>query len=303
MHKRVLFFFLLLSSVSLAQSKKKQITALNYRLDSLSLVLSTERSKNYEKINSLNNTLTSLQSQNGSLFTKVDNLNKELSEANKEISCKNSQLQSTQNELNEMQRQNLLQQKEIENLRAEIQSLKDLSNQSDDFQSMDQDENQDTRIVEFDSRFSSDPDGTEIFYSYNQVEEEKFIEILNAARIKKNMVPLELDYDLTRAARYHAYDMANEDYFSHKTENRVNGNLIETLKPFDRIKLFYSGGANTENIYMGSELAEDAYESWYNSPGHYKNMFNANTNKVGIGLAKSPSGESGFYWVFCSAYE
>jgi len=150
--------------------------------------------------------------------------------------------------------------------------------------------------------YSKNPTGKENFVSLSEEEEKKFIEILNKARIEKNMGPLEIDPDLTRAARYHAYDMANENYFSHGTQNSINGKLTESIGTFERIALFYPKGANTENIYMGFGTAEEAYESWYNSKGHYENMFNSITSKVGIGIAKTSDSDFGYYWVFCSSF-
>jgi uncharacterized protein YkwD len=151
--------------------------------------------------------------------------------------------------------------------------------------------------------YSKNPTGKENFISLNEEEEKKFIEILNKARIAKNLIPLEIDPDLTRAARYHAYDMANENYFSHETQNILHGKLTESIGTFERIQQFYPKGANTENIYMGYGMAEEAYESWYNSKGHYENMFNSVTSKVGIGIAKSSDSDFGYYWVFCSSFD
>lgn len=149
--------------------------------------------------------------------------------------------------------------------------------------------------------FGKNPTGKENIVSISEAEEKKFIDILNKARIEKNMVPLEIDPDLTRAARYHANDMAHEKYFSHETQNLIKGKLSESIGTFERIELFYPKGANTENIYMGFGTAEEAYESWYESSGHFENMFNSSTTKVGIGLAKTSNNDFDYYWVFCSS--
>ena len=116
------------------------------------------------------------------------------------------------------------------------------------------------------------------------------------------MQPLIWEEDLARAARYHAYDLATQNYFDHNSYDRINGNLIEVGNTFTRIKKFYNETfVNSENIAAGNESAEGTYLQWYNSPGHYKNMFNKKSSKVGIGVFKSSESSYGYYWVFCTA--
>lgn len=149
--------------------------------------------------------------------------------------------------------------------------------------------------------FAKNPTGKENFASFDEQEEIKFIEILNRARIEKNLQPLEIDPNLVRAARYHAMDMAKENYFSHESQNKVKNKLTKSQGTFERIKLFYKDGGNSENIHAGSSDAEGAYESWFNSPGHFENLFRESSKKVGIGLMYDPNSEYKYYWVFCTS--
>jgi uncharacterized protein YkwD len=149
--------------------------------------------------------------------------------------------------------------------------------------------------------FSKKPTGKENLPSYNEDEELKLIEIVNKARIEKNLQPLTIDPDLVRVARYHALDMAKEDYFSHESQNKVNNKLTKSIGAFERIKLFYPTGGNSENIHAGSEDAQGAYDAWFNSPGHYENLFGASSQKVGIGFMKDENSEYNYYWVFCTS--
>jgi uncharacterized protein YkwD len=146
--------------------------------------------------------------------------------------------------------------------------------------------------------FSKKPTGKERIQSANREEETKMLELINNERIRKKLKPFALDSNLVFAARYHAADMAVEGYFNHDSHNKVNGQLSTSMEAFDRIALFYSSFANTENIAYGNSTAEDTYDQWYFSPGHNDNMFNNLATKVGIGFVQGPSGTS--YWVFCT---
>jgi uncharacterized protein YkwD len=149
--------------------------------------------------------------------------------------------------------------------------------------------------------FSKKPSGKENLMSFNESEEQKMIEILNRARLEKNLEPLTIDPDLVRVARYHAMDMAKENYFSHESKNKVKNKLTKSAETFERINLFYSPGGNSENIHAGSADAEGAYQAWFNSPGHYENMFSIASQKVGIGFMYDENSEYKYYWVFCTS--
>ena len=149
--------------------------------------------------------------------------------------------------------------------------------------------------------FSKKPTGKENLLSFNEKEEEKMIDILNRARLEKNLQPLTIDPDLVRAARYHAMDMAKENYFSHESHNKVKNKLTKSVETFERIKLFHPTGGNSENIHAGSENAEGAYEAWFNSPGHYENLFSESSQKVGIGFMYHENSDFKYYWVFCTS--
>jgi uncharacterized protein YkwD len=148
--------------------------------------------------------------------------------------------------------------------------------------------------------FGKAPTGNENIASFDLNEERKMLEIINNARSKKGLSPLVIDENLSRAARYHAADLAHENYFSHATQNIENGKTVTKMGAFERIKLFYPGFANTENISGGKQRAEETYREWYKSTGHHKNMFNETATKVGIGLSYLEGSDFGYYWVFCT---
>ncbi len=152
------------------------------------------------------------------------------------------------------------------------------------------------------NQFFGMPKGTEIVKSASLTGEQDVLKLINAERAKLGMGALEWDENLANAARYHAYDLATQDYFDHKSYDRNGGKLVQVGGTFDRIKKFYSASfVNSENIAAGNSLPKSTYEQWFNSPGHYKNMFNPSSEKVGLGVFYDENSTYGYYWVFCTA--
>jgi uncharacterized protein YkwD len=160
--------------------------------------------------------------------------------------------------------------------------------------------------VEVDANSSTEffgmPSGNEIVTSANPQGEKEILRIINKARVEKGMSELVLDEDLSNAARYHAYDLATQNYFDHASFDRSGDELVQVGGTFDRIKKFYSKSfVNSENIAAGNKSAQATYTQWYNSKGHYDNMFNSSSKKVGLGVFYDPDSIFGYYWVFCTA--
>ena len=147
--------------------------------------------------------------------------------------------------------------------------------------------------------FNGVPTGKEVVPSSDKDVELEFLDILNKARIDKGLNPLTLDYDLCRAARYHSYDMGSQNYFTHESYDRPNnsGKIIEVCSTFDRIRKWKNNYNMGENIAAGRSSAEGVYNQWFNSPGHYKNMFNSSWTKIGIGFVKVPGSKFTYYWT------
>ncbi len=147
------------------------------------------------------------------------------------------------------------------------------------------------------------PSGNERIDAYNAEFEKEVLRILNKARIAKGLNPVRWDNSLNYSARYHAYDMANQNYFSHSTHDSVDGKLFKIGGAFQRIGKFYTsdGRPNGENIAAGSKLPMDTYLQWFHSPGHYAIMFNPATTHIGVGLHYNPYSTYSYYWVMCTA--
>lgn len=159
-----------------------------------------------------------------------------------------------------------------------------------------------TTFIPVEGQFYGLPSGAENIASADLGAELKVISLINKERRKQGMQPLEWDEALTRACRYHAYDLATQNYFNHDTYDRKNGKLVKVGGTFDRIKVFYNESlVNAENIAAGNATGEATYEQWFESKGHYDAMFDPDSKRVGIGVFFDENSPFGYYWAFCTA--
>jgi uncharacterized YkwD family protein/spore coat assembly protein SafA len=118
--------------------------------------------------------------------------------------------------------------------------------------------------------------------------ERQVIELTNQERQKAGLSPLQLDWQLSRVARYKSRDMRDTGYFAHRSPQYGS--------PFDMMKSFnvqYSSAG--ENIAVGQTSPEQVVREWMNSPGHRKNILNGTYTYIGVGYAKG--GSYGTYWT------
>jgi len=133
--------------------------------------------------------------------------------------------------------------------------------------------------------------GGENVSATNLAFEEKVIELVNQERADRGLPPLKMSDKLSNAARYHAQDMADDDYFQHNTYDRVEGSLIEGCIWYERVRTYYAGSMRLgENIARGFATPESVVQAWMNSPGHRENILNEHYREIGVGYFDA-------YWV------
>lgn len=97
------------------------------------------------------------------------------------------------------------------------------------------------------------------------------------------VAPLVIDAKLNAAADRHAYDMEQNSFFDHTG--------TDGSKSADRASdADYLWRAVGENIALHPGTISDVIEGWKNSPGHCRNMMNADYADMGIACR-------GDYWV------
>jgi len=107
--------------------------------------------------------------------------------------------------------------------------------------------------------------------------ERQMLMIINAERASRNIAPLEINYDLFRAARFKSQNMNDLDYFSHI--NPVYG------APWDITSLFTSANFTGENLAWHTRpTPENLMGILMASPVHRDNLLNPNHRTVGIGI-------------------
>jgi uncharacterized protein YkwD len=96
---------------------------------------------------------------------------------------------------------------------------------------------------------------------------------------------------LAEAARRHAEEMAQHDYFSHIGRDRSS--------PAQRVeRAGYRYRVTGENIAGGARMTPDiAVAGWIKSPDHCANLMNPAFTEMGVAYAIDANSEMGVYWV------
>ena len=121
--------------------------------------------------------------------------------------------------------------------------------------------------------------------------EQKVVELTNSVRVAEGLPPLKLNPDLMNAARYHTADMEQDDYFKHRTHDRVNGELVEVCEWFERVASFLPESVSSaENIAAGQRSPDEVIQTWLDSSDHRDSMLSDSFREMGAGFA-------GDYWA------
>jgi len=110
--------------------------------------------------------------------------------------------------------------------------------------------------------------------------ERQFMRINNRYRRILGLRPFEIEERLNVAARKHSQEMVDLGYFGHISP------VARNRGPSDPVRLEgYNGGVG-ENCLSGSASAQGAFEGWYHSPGHHRNLISGGIH-LGVGVASS----------------
>lgn len=152
-------------------------------------------------------------------------------------------------------------------------------------------------LTSFCQQLQGIPTGKENVDVVNPILEREILDLVNEIRIKKNLTPLVQQNDLARAARYHAKDMALDDYVEHFSFDRKGNQLIKQCETFVRIERFISMNYLGENIAAGKATAKETVDGWMKSKGHRENILNPNFKYLGVGYYYKSSSLYKHYWV------
>jgi hypothetical protein len=120
--------------------------------------------------------------------------------------------------------------------------------------------------------------------------ESEVIERVNAERAAAGINLLGYNAELTAAARLHARDMGEGDYFSHDS--------LDGTRFFERILAAgYDYAACGENIAAGYASPQEVVEAWMDSDGHRENILDPDFCEIGVGYADVAESTYKRYWV------
>jgi uncharacterized protein YkwD len=125
--------------------------------------------------------------------------------------------------------------------------------------------------------------------------EAQLLKLLNDARARRELKPLQLDPRLISLARQRSADMARRGYFGHVTPE---GTMVFDMMDLQGIPYRLAGENLARNSYPLEKSAEVAHNGFLNSPKHAENDYDPQFNKVGIGMAIGPTGSIFFTELF-----
>jgi uncharacterized protein YkwD len=125
--------------------------------------------------------------------------------------------------------------------------------------------------------------------------EQEVVYLVNLERNARGLPPLKRVTELENAARYHATDMGQDNYFAHDTYDRVGGSLVKVCDPWTRIKAYYPS-PYAENAAAGYTTPQSVMNGWMNSEGHKDNILSTGSWEIGVGYYAG-GGDYFRYWV------
>ena len=148
--------------------------------------------------------------------------------------------------------------------------------------------------------FKGMPTGKEKIESSRAGFEKEVLALVNKERKKRGRKPLKWNNQLAYAARYHATDMAVDNYFDHPSQDRRrNGSHKTICNVFERMDKFVSNNifSRAENIAVGEKTPTQVMKDWMSSSGHRRNILDKSAKYIGIGYIEVADSEWGEYWV------
>ena len=128
----------------------------------------------------------------------------------------------------------------------------------------------------------------------NAAYEQEVVYLVNQERANAGLPPLKQMVELDEASRYHAADMAQDNYFEHDSYDPAGDEVVFICSTWDRIKTFYPS-PSAENIAAGYSNPSSVMSGWMNSTGHRNNILSSNSWEIGVGYYEG--GSWGVYWV------
>lgn len=125
--------------------------------------------------------------------------------------------------------------------------------------------------------------------------ESQLLALINSARQSAGMQPAALDASLRNLALSRSKDMVARNYFSHTTPDGID--FIAMLRN-QNIPFKFAGEIITNNNYDDGQAAQQAFNSFMNSPHHHDIMLDPRYNISGVGEMTNDRGFHYFTVIF-----
>lgn len=113
---------------------------------------------------------------------------------------------------------------------------------------------------------------------------------INAYRVQNGLTPLEIDLQLTKAAKRHSADLSRNDRISHRGSDGTD--------PWNRVRdTGYKPRLAAENVGVGQRSFAEVLQGWKESPGHKKNLLLPDATQMGIALVVRPETRNKTFWT------
>lgn len=131
------------------------------------------------------------------------------------------------------------------------------------------------------------PSGREDVPSTSELMEYEVFRLVNRERKSRGLPSYQWNENLARAARYHAADMVDGDYFDHDSYDRAEtqGRVVlrKVGKTDQRVRAFWDA-YSAENIARGQRDAKTVMRGWMASAGHRRNILCKSSTSIGVGF-------------------
>ncbi len=116
--------------------------------------------------------------------------------------------------------------------------------------------------------------------------EHEVVVLTNRIRVEAGLAPLKLHEALRTAARQHAQDMAENNFFDHIGSD--GSTLVDRINRVNYPNWLYAA----ENIAAGFARPADVVQAWLDSPYHRANLLHPDLKEIGVGYAYDPNDQA-----------
>ena len=110
------------------------------------------------------------------------------------------------------------------------------------------------------------------------------VRLINIERAAYGLHPLAISPQLSLAARFHSQEMADLNYFAHRSEIYGRGTARAELFGHENQQMGFFGVG--ENLHGGAFTPERAVRGWMNSAGHRRAILCPDALTIGIGAVR-----------------